>query len=263
MIQTSGVRVSPLRVAGNGASDPVTALGASPSRRPLAIPAPHLLSAPWECVTNIRRVPHLELATARAPFLRASVQVSLRLASPCPLPPAGTASLRNPRTLTRWLVGCWLRVCRPLFGGWFSLVHLGQGCQGPKCREALNPSRAGVEEAASRAGEAPGDGSSPSSAREGSSDPTLGPSEQCGSHAPRDTGLQLLARADASQDQCGQCLRGAEGWERSPQACHSSSLRLGSLRTPVLGALCPLPTQPPPLLRSPPSEAQQGPPLLA
>lgn len=160
MIQTSGVRVSPLRVAGNGASDPVTALGASPSRRPLAIPAPHLLSAPWECVTNIRRVPHLELATARAPFLRASVQVSLRLASPCPLPPAGTASLRNPRTLTRWLVGCWLRVCRPLFGGWFSLVHLGQGCQGPKCREALNPSRAGVEEAASRAGEAPGDGSS-------------------------------------------------------------------------------------------------------
>lgn len=120
MIQTSGVRVSPLRVAGNGASDPVTALGASPSRRPLAIPAPHLLSAPWECVTNIRRVPHLELATARAPFLRASVQVSLRLASPCPLPPAGNASLRNRRTLTRWLVGCWLRVCRPLFGGWFS-----------------------------------------------------------------------------------------------------------------------------------------------
>lgn len=172
MIQTSGVRVSPLRVAGNGASDPVTALGASPSRRPLAIPAPHLLSAPWECVTNIRRVPHLELATARAPFLRASVQVSLRLASPCPLPPAGNASLRNPRTLTRWLVGCWLRVCRPLFGGWFSPVHLGQGCQGPKCREALNPSRAGVEEAASRAGEAPGDGSSPSSAREGSSDPS-------------------------------------------------------------------------------------------
>lgn len=196
MIHTSGVRVSPLRVAGNGASDPVTALGASPSRRPLAIPAPHLLSTPWECVTNIRRVPHLELATARAPFLRASVQVSLRLASPCPLPPAGNASLRNPRTLTRWLVGCWLRVCRPLFGGWFSLVHLGQGCQGPKCREALNPSRAGVEEAASRAGEAPGDGSSPSSAREGSSDPTLGPSEQCGSHAPRDTGLQLLGRAD-------------------------------------------------------------------
>lgn len=120
MIQTSGVRVSPLRVAGNGASDPVTALGASPSRRPLAIPAPHLLSTPWECVTNICRVPHLELATARAPFLRASVQVSLRLASPCPLPPAGNASLRNRRTLTRWLVGCWLRVCRPLFGGWFS-----------------------------------------------------------------------------------------------------------------------------------------------
>lgn len=96
------------------------------------------------------------------------------------------------------------------------------------------------------------------------SDPILGPSEQCGSHAPQDTGLQLLGQADPSHGTSAADV--SEEWrggERGPQARHSFSLRPGSLRTPVLGALCLLLTQPPPLLRPPPREAQQCPPLLA
>lgn len=79
VIQTDGV-VCP--VGSQGTSELVTALNhsPSPSRLPLAIPAPCLLGAPWECVINICGVAHLELAHGKerslavwsAPFLRSS-----------------------------------------------------------------------------------------------------------------------------------------------------------------------------------------------
>lgn len=101
-----------LWVAKKGASEPVMTPLHSPSRcrQRLAVPTACLLDAPWACVMNICRAPHLELApgkgqslaTSRAPFLRVSgkpgqgfcvgaFEISLSL-SPHPFTPTGTTN---------------------------------------------------------------------------------------------------------------------------------------------------------------------------